>query len=155
MKANWDTIFVLSKFGLRWVLLSVEGATGDPAKFSPRGYHEGHSYRSLFQLLFLLTLVDPFPCGGGIKPLQTFRGTPQSLGCSPVTPSPYRTKDSKSNKCKSWDWQYAQVLKWWLALFFEFSLNPQKNWAIWMNHSLRECWRMFARLKNVLEDQQN
>ena len=51
-------IFVLPKFGLVRVLLSVEGAAGDPAKVSPRGYHEGHSGRSLFQLLFLLPLVD-------------------------------------------------------------------------------------------------
>ena len=51
-------IFVLPKFRLVRVLLSVEGATGDPMKVSPRGYHEGHSSRSLFQLLFLLRLVD-------------------------------------------------------------------------------------------------
>ena len=36
----------------------LRGATGDPAKVSPRGYHEGHSSRSLFQLLFLLPLED-------------------------------------------------------------------------------------------------
>ena len=34
------------------------GATSDLAKVSPRGYHEGHLSRSLFQLLFLLPLVD-------------------------------------------------------------------------------------------------
>ena len=51
-------IFVLLKFGLIRVLLSVEGAAGDLAKVSPRGYHEGHSSRSLFQLLFLLPLDD-------------------------------------------------------------------------------------------------
>ena len=51
-------IFVLPKFGLVRVLLSVEGAVGDPTKVSPRGYHEGHSSWSLFQLLFLLPLVD-------------------------------------------------------------------------------------------------
>ena len=55
---NWDTIFVLPKFELVRVLLSIEGATGDPTKVSPRGYHEGYSSRSLFQLLFLLSLVD-------------------------------------------------------------------------------------------------
>ena len=55
---NRDTIFVLPKFGLVRVLLSVEEAAGDPAKVSPRGYHEGHPSRSLFQLLFLLPLVD-------------------------------------------------------------------------------------------------
>ena len=43
----------------------------------------------------------------------------------------------------------------WTALFFEFSLNPQMDLAIGMNHSLRKGWRVFARLKNVLEDQQN
>ena len=51
-------IFVLPKFGLVRVLLSIEGAAGDPAKVSPRGYHEGHSSQSLFQLFFLLPLVD-------------------------------------------------------------------------------------------------
>ena len=51
-------IFVLPKFRLVRVLLSIEGAVGDPAKVSPRGYHEGHSSRSLFQLLFLLPLID-------------------------------------------------------------------------------------------------
>ena len=50
--------FVLPKFGLVQVLLSVEGAADDPVKVSPRGYHEGHSSWSLFQLLFLLPLVD-------------------------------------------------------------------------------------------------
>ena len=59
-------IFVLPKFGLIRVLLSVEGAVGDPVKVSPRGYHEGHSSRSLFQLIFLLPLVDSFPYGSGI-----------------------------------------------------------------------------------------
>ena len=65
-------IFVLPKFGLGLVLLSVEGAAGDPAKVSPRGYHEGHSSQSLFQLLFLLPLVDSFPCGGGIDRYKLF-----------------------------------------------------------------------------------
>ena len=51
-------IFVLPKFGLVRVLLSIEGATSDPAKVSPRGYLKGHSSQSLFQLLFLLPLVD-------------------------------------------------------------------------------------------------
>jgi len=51
-------IFVLPKFRLVRVLLSIEGAVGDPAKVSPRGYHECHSSQSLFQLLFLLPLVD-------------------------------------------------------------------------------------------------
>ena len=51
-------IFILSKFGLVRVLLSIEEAAGDPAKVSPRGYHEGHSSWSLFQLLFLLPLDD-------------------------------------------------------------------------------------------------
>jgi hypothetical protein len=53
MKTSRDMIFVLPKFSLRRDLLSIEGAAGDP-KVPPRGYHEGHSSRSLFQLLFLL-----------------------------------------------------------------------------------------------------
>ena len=51
-------IFVLPKFRLIRVLLSIKGIAGDPAKVSPRGYHEGHSSQSIFQLLFLLPLVD-------------------------------------------------------------------------------------------------
>ena len=51
-------IFVLPKFGLVRVLLSVEGAMGNPAKVSPRGYQEADSSWSLFQLLFLLPLND-------------------------------------------------------------------------------------------------
>ena len=34
--------------------------------------HEGHSSWSHFQLLFLLPLVNSFPCGGGIELVQTF-----------------------------------------------------------------------------------
>ena len=41
------------------------------------------------------------------------------------------------------------MLKWWLALYFEFSLNPLIDLAIWINHSLREGFRVFARLENV------
>ena len=44
---------------------------------------------------------------------------------------------------------YAQVLKWWLALFFKFSLNPQMDLAIGMNHSLKEGLGELAKLKNV------
>ena len=58
MKCELRYDIFLPKFGLVRVLLSVEGATGDLVKVSPRGYHEGHSSRSLFQLLFLLPLVD-------------------------------------------------------------------------------------------------
>ena len=58
MKCELRHDIFLPKFGLVRVLLSVEGAMGDPAKVNPRGYHEGHSSRSLFQLLFLLPLND-------------------------------------------------------------------------------------------------
>jgi hypothetical protein len=37
VKRDQDTVFVLLKFGLRRVLLSVEGAASDPAKVSSRG----------------------------------------------------------------------------------------------------------------------
>ena len=57
--------------------------------------HEGHSSWSFFQLLFLLPLVNSFPCGGGIEPLQTFRGTLQALGCSPAMPSHLGPKSSR------------------------------------------------------------
>ena len=58
MKCELRHDIFLPKFGLVRVLLSVEGAAGDPAKVSPRGCHEGHSSQSLFQLLLLLPLVD-------------------------------------------------------------------------------------------------
>ena len=75
-------IFVLPKFGLVRVLLSIEGAAGDPAKVSPRGYHEGHSSRSLFQLLFLLPLDYSFPCGGGIDRYRLSKATTISRALS-------------------------------------------------------------------------
>ena len=73
-------IFVLPKFRLVRVLLFVEGAMGDPAKVSPRRYHEGHSSRSLFQLLFLLPLVDFFPYGGGIDHYRLFEAHHNLVG---------------------------------------------------------------------------
>ena len=93
-------IFVLPKFGLAGVLLSVEGATGDPAKVSPRGYHKGHSSRSLFQLLFLLPLVD----SEAVESIVT--NFPRHTTISRVLSDdakPSRTEESKSNKCKSRD----------------------------------------------------
>ena len=65
MQIETRYLFLL-KFGLIQVLLSIDGVVGDPAKVSPRGYHEGHSSQSLFQLLFLLPQVDSIPCSGGI-----------------------------------------------------------------------------------------
>ena len=47
------------------------------------------------------------------------------------------------------------MLKWWLALFFKFSLDPQIDFAIWITHSLREGLGELARLKNVYVYQQN
>ena len=47
------------------------------------------------------------------------------------------------------------MLKLWLALNFKFSLNPQIDFAIWITHSLREGLEELAKLKDVLEDQQN
>ena len=42
------------------------------------------------------------------------------------------------------------MLKWWLALFFKFSLNPQMDFAIWITHSLREGLGELARLKTCM-----
>ena len=84
---------------------------GDPAKVSPRGYHEGHSSRSLFQLIFLLPLVDSFPCGGRIEPVQTSQGTPQALGCSLATPSRLGPKNPRVTNANHEINKYAQVLK--------------------------------------------
>ena len=60
---------------------------------------------------FLLSLVDFFPCGGGIEPLQTFLGTPQALGCSPATPSRLGPKSPRVAKANHEINKYAQVLK--------------------------------------------
>ena len=73
--------------------------------------HEGHSSRSLFQLLLLLPLDDSFPCSGGIEPKQTFRGIPQALGCSLVTPSCLRPKSPRVTNANHEIDKYAQVLK--------------------------------------------
>ena len=40
-------------------------------------------------------------------------------------------------------------------LSFLISLNPLIDLAIWITHSLREGLGELAKLKNVLEDQQN
>jgi hypothetical protein len=68
------------KCGLHQVLLSVEGVASDPAKVSSRGSTKVYSSRSLFQLLFLLPLVDPFPCGGGINRYKLFEAHHSLLG---------------------------------------------------------------------------
>jgi hypothetical protein len=93
-KRDRDTIFVLPKFGLRRVLLSIEGAASDPAKVSSRGHMK-------------VTLAE----GGGIKPLQTSRGTPQSLGCSPAMPSHLGPKSPRVTNANHEIDKYAQVLK--------------------------------------------
>jgi hypothetical protein len=116
--------------------------------------HEGHSSRSLFHLLFLL-LVDTFPCGSGIKMLQTSQGTPQSIGCSLATPSRLGPKSPRVTKCKSRDWQICKSVQGWLALNFESHSTYKIDFAIWINHSLREVWRVFSRLRNMYGSQQN
>jgi len=73
--------------------------------------HEGHSSWSLFQLLLLFSLDDPFPCDGGIEPLQTSRGTPQSLGCSLAMPSRLGPKSLRVTSANHEIDKYAQVLK--------------------------------------------
>jgi hypothetical protein len=47
------------------------------------------------------------------------------------------------------------VLKWWLALNFESPSTHKMDFAIWINHSLREGWGVFSRLKNMDGSQQN
>jgi len=112
--------------------------------------HEGHSSWSLFQLLFLLPLVDPFPCGGGIVPLQTSRGTPQSLGCSPATPSRLGPKSQRVTNANYEIDKMHKCSSGWIALFFNFT-QP----TIWLgkfDQSLtKRGWRVFSRLKNVYE----
>jgi hypothetical protein len=72
MRENWDMISILPKFGLCRVLLSIEGTTSDPAKVSSRGPTKVNFSWSLFQLLFLLPLVDPFLYDGGINCYKLF-----------------------------------------------------------------------------------
>jgi hypothetical protein len=73
--------------------------------------HKGHSSRSLFQLFFLLPLDDSFPCGGRIESLQTFRGTPQAIGCSQLTPRHLGPKSPRVTNVNHEINKYAQVLK--------------------------------------------
>ena len=37
----------------------------------------------------------------------------------------------------------------WLALNFESHSTHKMDFANWINHSLREGWRVFSRLKNM------
>jgi hypothetical protein len=90
--------------------------------------HEGHPSRSLFQLLFLFLLDDSFPCGGGIEPVQTSRGTPQALGCSPATPSHLGPKSPRVTNANHEIDKNAQVLKGGLLLIW-ISLNPQDGFC--------------------------
>ena len=113
--------------------------------------HEGHSSRSLFQFLFLLPLVDSFPCGGGIKPLQTSRGTPQALGCSLAMSSRLGLKSPRITNANHEIDKYAQVLKGGLLLILNLTQPTRWILQVWINHSLREGWRVFSRLKNVWE----
>ena len=115
--------------------------------------HKGHSSQSLFQLLFLFPLVDPFPYGIGIKPLQTSWGTPQSLGCSLTTPSCLGPKSPRVTNANHEIDKYAQVFK--DGLLSILNLTQPKRWIlqVWNNHSLREGWRVFSRLKNMSESQ--
>ena len=80
MRMNWDMVFVLPKFGLRPILLSIEGAASDLAKVNFRGPTKVNSSRSVFQLFFLLPLVDPFPCDGGINRYKLFEAHHNLLG---------------------------------------------------------------------------
>ena len=73
--------------------------------------HEGHPSWSIFQLLFLLPLVDSFPCGGRIEPVQTSQGTPQALGCSLATPSRLGPKNPRVTNANHEIDRYAQVFK--------------------------------------------
>ena len=81
---------------------------GNPMKVSPRGYHEGHSSRSLFQLLFLLPLNDSEAAESTVT---TFHGTPQSLGCSLATPNRLGPKSPRVTNANHEIDKYAQVLK--------------------------------------------
>ena len=90
--------------------------------------HKGHSSRSLFQLLFLLLLVDSFPSGGEIEPLQTSRGTPQALGCSPATPSRLGPKSPRVTNANHEIDKYAQVLKG--GLLSSLNLTQPTRWIL-------------------------
>ena len=47
------------------------------------------------------------------------------------------------------------MLKWWLALNFEFLSQPTKDLSLGINHSLREGLRELEKLQNMLEGQGN
>ena len=98
----------LPKFGsLPRIDVSVEEATGGK-KRQALPDHEGLTSRSLFQLLFLV-VVDDFLQRS--RAGTNFRGTPQSLGCSPATPSHLGPKNPRVINANHENRQYAQVLK--------------------------------------------
>ena len=93
---------------------------GDLAKVSPRGYHEGHSSRSLFQLLFLLSLHDSLPYGGGIDRYKLPK-QPQSLGCSSTTPSRLGPKSPRVTNANHEIDNMHKCSSGWISLFLNFS----------------------------------
>ena len=118
MKCELRHDICLPKFGLIQVLLSVDGAAGDPAKVSPRGYHEGHSSRSLFQLLFLLPLNDSEAAESTVT---NFPKQPQSLGCSPATPSRLGPKSPRVTNANHEIDNMHKCSSGWIALFLNFT----------------------------------
>jgi hypothetical protein len=100
---QWDTIFVLLKFGPTWALVSVEEAMCDHSRL--------HSSRGLFQTLSSIHYCDFFfHCEGRIGAITNLLRHTIILGCSSVTPNRLGAK-LQENNCKSWDRRIPKALK--------------------------------------------
>ena len=83
------------------------------------------------------------------RPLQTFRGTPQSLGCSPATPNHLGPKSLRVTNVNHKIDNMHKCSSGWIALFLNFT-QPQFNLANLINHSLREGWESWQGSKTYV-----
>ena len=131
---------------LRW------GGCGRPSEGQPRGYHEGHSSQSLFQLLFLLPLVDSKAAESTV--INFLWGTPQSLRCSPAMPNSLGPKSPRVTNANHEIDNMHKCSSGWIALFLNFT-QP----TIWFGKFDQSLTKRglgeLARLKNVYVYQQN
>ena len=101
-----------------WVILFVEEAMSDNSV--------AHSSQASFNHYPWSTKLDPFPCGGEIKPSQTCHGTHNPWLLAGDSKS-FRIQDPRVTNANHEILDLPQVLKSSLALFYSqfwFSLNP-------------------------------
>ena len=138
-------IFVLPKFRLVWVLLSIEGLRATQR----RSALEGTTKVTLAGFF-----PTPFPPSSNLIPrqrnwsIQTFRGTLQSLGCSPVTPNHLGPRSPRVTNANHERDNIHKCSSGWIALFLKF-IEP----TIWFGKFDQSLTKRglgeLARLKNV------